>query len=169
MMILSKSDEEIRKTIAFEIATLQGQIFQESEVMGLDMEDFALCYMQSDFCNNEMDSPHSSFHLCSPAQCMEAFLANTRPIKRSNLERVRKVSGADGWGWSKEAGFYYRLLHFSTSLSSREIYRKIDFVAMHAIAMGLTDWEIPDALKELKEIMNNEQRIYQMRHIFDEM
>ena len=48
------------------IASKQGEIFEYAEEKGHNMNNFIIQYMLSSFCNNEMDSDYSYFHMKMP-------------------------------------------------------------------------------------------------------
>lgn len=136
--------DNMEKHRAYSIANAQGHIFEYASEVGYDMEVFVEKYMESDFCNLEMDSEYSPFQNELDVPCMEVimneFSAKNIVVPMNDKKRYRYCA--------YYVGFVYRYLKLLSRLSSKEVYRKIPFEKM-VFEYFFDHYEYPDAIKEI--------------------
>lgn len=103
--------DSLSKSMMDMIATEQGQIFEYAESKGYDMNDFIQKYMNSAFCNREMDSECSFFHF-KPAEVCFPYIEKECNLKKSVSGEYNDV------GWT---GMMYRYLVYKLNISSKKL------------------------------------------------
>lgn len=93
------------------IAQEQAEIFEYAESQGYDMDDFIYKYMNSDFCNREMDSECSFFHF-KPSEVCFPYIKKECNLIKSESKEYNDV------GW---IGMIYRYLVYKLNVPSREL------------------------------------------------
>lgn len=93
------------------IATEQGQIFEYAKSKGYDIDDFIVQYMNSAFCNREMDSECSFFHF-KPAEVCFPYIEKECNLKKAASEEYNDV------GWT---GMMYRYLVYKLNIPSYKL------------------------------------------------
>ncbi len=83
MKCCEKYEEYFSPAMADYVADTQGAIFQYAADHGWDMPDFIIKYMNSRFCNQEMDSMDSYFHYKPDTVCV-SYLENEFVPKKSS-------------------------------------------------------------------------------------
>ena len=127
------------------IANEQGEIFEFAEKKGYNMNSFILQYMSSDFCNNEMDSDYSFFHL-KPAEVCFPYIEKEVSYLSSSSETINEAM------W---VGKMYRLLVFKLGISSNKLVKLISPKELDNMAVTYDLYDTEDAVSEIaKEIIN---------------
>lgn len=108
------------------IAISQGHIFEYASDQGYDLREFVHRYMESDFCNQEMDSYYSSFHDEFARPCMEVILKEFSDkgicISKDKDHHFRYCA--------YPIGFIYRYLQLLSGYPSKELIHRIPFDKM---------------------------------------
>ena len=136
--------DDIRSHIEYSIANAQGNIFKYASELGYDLETFVEKYMESDFCNKDMDSEYSPFQNELDVPCME-ILTKEFSNKKINIPINTNIKYEY---CAYYIGFVYRYLQILSGLSSKEIYKKIPFKKM-TLNYFLDHYEYSDAIKEI--------------------
>ncbi len=97
------------------IATKQGELFEYAENKGHNMAGFITQYMLSDFCNKEMDSDYSYFHLKMPEVNYSYVINEICEVYDDSKDFINAA-------W---VGAIYRYLVFLTGIHSRDIVTMI--------------------------------------------
>ena len=105
----------------YEICETQGKIFEYAVSNNYNLKVFAEKYMQSKFCNNEMDSVYSRFHFAYYKEAVWTFF----PEIEESLELSNGVN-EDGV-FAEDIGFMYRLLHILSSVPSKALFHRVPF------------------------------------------
>lgn len=103
------------------ICDRQGKIFRIAADRMYDMSAFARAYMNSYFCNGQMDSIYSRYQFAWEYESIEEFLDECPDIC---LVMPNEKYDSDIAEW---AGYIYRILAFCSGYSSKEIYAAIPF------------------------------------------
>jgi hypothetical protein len=110
------------------ICETQGLIFTLAIDMGFDDDDFVEKYMNSRFCNVEMDALYSYFQMAEPEDSMDYVLKEVQPTKNS------KHYDGDAMYW---VGYMYRYIHLRLGISSDTIYRSLPLKDMLIFYVGM--------------------------------
>ena len=122
-----------------DVAETQAELFAWAEQQRYDMDSFIPLYLQSDFCNREMDAIDSYFHWKTEAVLM-SYLEAEQVFPKLLWPKDNKFFDVY---WM---GKMYRMLVFATGLSSREIFRLVDSEAMNRYSIVLELHNIKDAV-----------------------
>ena len=125
------------ENVNWQICNTQGNIFREYALLmnPKAFREFVRFYMESDFCNREMDSNYSWFHLQPPGQSMD-FIDKEIPLKTKKdwTYTTKYIYSPDIAWW---IGFTYRHLALVTKLQSREIVKLIPMDVLEISYAGL--------------------------------
>lgn len=97
------------------ICETQARLFEYVANTGADMIWFIERYMSSPFCQKEMDSDYSCFHLSFPEEILDFLLPQIGPLRK--FEPGQYFSN-DVANW---LGFTYRQLQIQTQVASKEL------------------------------------------------
>ena len=125
-----------------DVAETQADLFAWAEQQRYDMDSFIPLYLQSDFCNREMDAIDSYFHWKTEAVLM-SYLEAEQVFPK--LLRPKDNKFFDVYWMGK----MYRMLVFATGLSSREILGLVDSEAMNKYSIALELKNIEDAVSQI--------------------
>lgn len=120
----------------------QGDLFNLAQKMGFDDDDFIKEYMNSVFCQREMDAPYSVFQMGEPEDVMDYTLKEITP--RKNLQHYN--TNAIQW-----IGYMYRYMHIRTGIDSSVLYEKLPLKDMLAYYIGMHTQDDEYFLDILKE------------------
>jgi len=112
------------------ICETQGDLFEFVANLGTDMEWFIPTYMNSDFCNREMDATYSYFQMEHPLEILD-FLS--KEIGECKI-KPNKYFRLDVAFW---LGYTYRQLKIQTGVSSKEIFQTISLEKLCNAYAGL--------------------------------
>lgn len=121
------------------IAATQGEIFMHAEDLGYDMNDFITKYMNSDFCNNEMDSECSDFHFKQDTVCVP-YIEKEISAQKSSENKFNDV---------RFVGMVYRYLVFMMNISSKKLITLLSPKELDNMAAYYDCYEISDAAKDI--------------------
>ena len=117
----------------------QAELYEYIYEQGYDIVDFSDKYLNSDFCNREMDSLYSVFQREDPVQILDFVIPQIGDLKKKKEEAFSNpYIGA----W--ELGYIYRYLHFLIKVSSKDIAAKINTKTMIHEMNRRMDWNIED-------------------------
>lgn len=111
------------------ICETQGDIFRCANEMKLDMDVFVPAYMNSNFCERNMDAIYSTFQMADAEECLDFILPEVDVPK---LDNIKYDSAVLEW-----IGYTYRHLFFALEKSSKEIIEKVPFSSMLVYYPGL--------------------------------
>ena len=77
------------KLVEQDVCNTQRDIFTLAINMGYDEKDFIQKYMNSKFCNQNMDSTYSFFQTADEGYCMEYILDEIHPQKHTTIQYIR--------------------------------------------------------------------------------
>ena len=138
--------DDMERHVEYSKANAQGHIFEYASELGYNMEIFVARYMESDFCNVEMDSEYSCYQNELDVPCMEVIM-NEFSEKGINIARDESKTYRY---CAYYVGFVYRYLQILSKMSSKELSRKIPFETM-VLDYYLDHYEYPDAIKTICE------------------
>lgn len=115
MAIQLKSPKEMTcgLDVGYDICKTQQNVFSLAMDMNFDDEDFAKNYMNSEFCQREMDAIYSFFHMTDPNYFMAELLDEIHP-KKDNMHYDHNAIEWIGW--------MYKYLQLRFEIPSKEIY-----------------------------------------------
>ena len=128
--------------VGYDICETQEKIFSLAMDMGFDDENFISKYMNSQFCNREMDALYSWFQMADPEDSMDYILKEIEPQKNYRHHDEYAIQ------WT---GWMYRYLHLRLKVSSREIYAILPLKDMLVYYIGMhtqDDEYFVDVIKE---------------------
>ena len=126
-------------TMMYDIAKTQGEVFEYAYQQNYDMSIFIQKYMNSEFCNTEMDSECSYFHFKNAEMCLPYV------IKESDCPKSEKNKDCD----YNFIGMIYRYLVFLTEKPSKEIFKIISPEELDDLSISYENFEIEDAAKDI--------------------
>lgn len=106
----------------------QEKLFELSQNMGFDDDDFIQKYMESDFCKRELDQLYSYFQMAEPEDIMDYALKEIKP--KRNIRHYNR--NAIKW-----TGYMYRYLHLRLAVNSAVIYRTLPLKDMLVYYVGM--------------------------------
>lgn len=124
---MPKKPAEISESDYF-ICENQGDLFQLAESMEFDEDDFIRQYMNSRFCNKEMDTPYSYFQMADPEDAMDYILKEIKPEHNNRHYDRNKIY------W---IGYMYRYLHIRFGINSSVIYQILPLKDMLVYYIGM--------------------------------
>ncbi len=130
------------------IAQTQAETFEYAQNKGYDMEEFVNGYMNSDFCNREMDSEYSYFHYKPDTVCL-AYVKKELSIQPSD----EGTKLADPW-W---VGSVYRYISILTGIHSREVVKLLPCALMDDLSASYETMEDEDAARDIVKRYLKEQ------------
>ena len=111
-----------------DICATQGEIYELAAKLLYNREEFSQKYLDSDFCNREMDARYSVFQLADAEECMDFIQKEFKP----ELSFVQYTRQKTFW-----IGYTYRRLQMFTGISSRELNTLVPYPVMARYYEGL--------------------------------
>ena len=127
----------------------QQEFFELMSKKCMDMYTFIPDFLQSDFCNRELDADYSVFQ-CSDVEDWLDFLKKEISLTPNPLAKKKISPKVAGW-----LGFTYRQIQVETKMKSSEIIQKIPLQNMVQAYAGLHTVDEDMAF----EIIKNDFRI----------
>ena len=112
------------------ICNQQKELFEYAQKQGADIGKFAKNFLNSNFCNNNLDKPYSTQQYDDIFNWLEFLEFENCLIIPENKNNI-PIEVA---GW---LGFTYRHLHFNTGLLSKEIINKVPVEKLLRAYLGL--------------------------------
>lgn len=131
--------EELSQLIMDEIAKTQTETFIYAESKGYNMDDFITKYMNSDFCNREMDSLDSYYHFKNGTVCL------------SCLEHETEIS-KEPYDSYVDVGFVgkiYRYLVYALNIPSKDVIHLISPRELDSLAVEYELYNTSDIVKDI--------------------
>lgn len=125
------------------IATKQGELFEYAENKGHNMTNFITQYMLSNFCNQEMDSDYSYFHLKMPEVCYSYVINEICEVHNDSKGFINAA-------W---VGQIYRYLVFLTGIHSRDIVNMISPADLDDMALVYETTSVEDAAEKIVKLL----------------
>ena len=97
----------------------QQEFFELMTQRGIDMYTFIPDFLNSDFCNRELDADYSVFQWADAEDWLD-FLQNEISLTPNPLIKEKIPPKIAGW-----IGFTYRQIQINTKKNSKEIIRKV--------------------------------------------
>lgn len=100
------------------ICMAQGRLFYLAGKLNFDPKDFTEKYMNSQFCNNHIDSPYDNYHKQNTECIMTALLKEITPSKANE----------PCYPYSMEyIGYVYQYIHIRSGVPSSKIYQRLPY------------------------------------------
>lgn len=110
--------------IDIDICNTQARIYKYICQEKYNVEQFSDAYLQSDFCNREMDAKYSHFQLESELECLDFIMPE---IKKYVSKTNTQTFDEDVAFW---IGYMYRYLQLYTKTDSKSLQQKLSFKKM---------------------------------------
>lgn len=143
------------KEFDYSICKTQGSIYQYMADNNYDVEVFSNAYLQSDFCNDRMDSVYSRFHNEFPNECADFFI----PEIGHKLEKCT-TSNAVVQAYAWEIGFMYRKVYIETSIPSKELVKLIPCKELLKYASTMQHYGEDETLESIVKSYNLAKKRY---------
>ena len=128
-----------QKLVNQQIAKTQGEIFQYAQNCGYDMVDFITKYMNTKFCNQEMDSEYSYYH-GKPDTVLISYVRNEISIKMNSSCNI-----SDPY-W---VGAVYRYISIFTKIPSKQLVTMISPKEMDNLSVSYENMEVYEAARDI--------------------
>lgn len=134
--------DELR-TDQWQLCDIQGRLFELARARGYDCPAFAELFMNSEVARH-MDSVFDFFQWAG-----EEYLLEALDDEVGGLPVAGAVWGNEPMYWT---GYLYRLWHYLTGETSREIYETADAGTMGGAYLGMHVLDPQMAIENLKEL-----------------
>lgn len=128
LQLKDKNDMPCGLDVGYEICKVQSKLFLYAIRHDYDDDDFIKRYMQSQFCNREMDALYSYYQLMNAAYIMSYLLDEIDP------EKSEKHYDEDAIEW---IGWMYRYAQLRLEVPSKEIYKTLPLNDMLVYYRGM--------------------------------
>ena len=126
-----------------QLCDIQGRLFELARLRGYDCPTFIEKFMNSEVARH-MDSPFDFFQWAG-----EEYLLEALDEEEGGLPVAGDVWGNEPMFWT---GYLYRLWHYLTGETSREIYQIADAETMGGAYLGMHVLDSEMAIENLKEL-----------------
>jgi len=130
------------------IANTQGEIYQVANDMGFDLEDFSDKYLNSDFCQKEMDCAYSVYQREFGDACMTMILAEFEEKNITILPKEKEPMYSVFW-----VGAMYRYLFYHLRKYSKDLSKEISFKKLSELFFELENCDTAECIEYLKDIL----------------
>lgn len=126
-----------------DICKTQAELFQYITKHKYNFEEFVNNYMNSKFCNNEMDSNYSRFHFEFPEECIDFFDFKLKLDAFANEDIIESDAYL--------IGYIYRYLFFKYQISSSQLIKKYPFLVIKTIVRNYYNEDIEEIINQIEK------------------
>ena len=142
----------VEQSIKHERCVRQGRLFELMAMRGLDMEDFADKYMNSEFCLLCMDGDYSRYQVGAMNYILDE-------LDDEFLDQVKRCSERFDPQTSEWIGYLYRRMAIDSRLPSSVIYKAHPYREMLLCYPGYHTMSVPEASEQLIQTIDADVKV----------